>query len=64
MNKEQLENLFDLTKTPRRKGTSNEMGTGLGLVICKEFIEKMDGRLWVESAENIGTTLFIQLPTA
>ncbi len=64
MNKAQLENLFDLTKTPRRKGTSNEMGTGLGLVICKEFVEKMDGRLWAESSENLGTTMFIQMPTA
>jgi signal transduction histidine kinase len=64
MNKSQLDNLFDLTQTPRRKGTANEMGTGLGLVICKEFVEKMSGRLWVESSENAGTTMYIQMPTA
>ncbi len=64
MNKEQLDLLFDLRNTPRRKGTANEMGTGLGIHLCKEFVERMSGHLWVTSEENQGTTVYIQLPTA
>jgi len=64
MNNEQLEKIFDLKNTPRRKGTSNEMGTGLGLHLCKEFVELMEGHIWVTSEEKQGTTIFVQLPTA
>ncbi len=45
-------------------GTSNEKGTGLGLKLCKEFIEKNNGQLWVESMEQKGTTFYISLPEA
>ena len=64
MNKEQIDDLFNIAKTPRRRGTSNEIGTGLGIIICKEFVEKMGGEIWVESSENTGTTMHIKLPTA
>ncbi len=63
MGKSQLENIFDLVKTPRRKGTGNETGVGLGLIISKEYVEKMGGRIWVESVEDGGTTTYIQLQT-
>ena len=64
MNKEQTDDLFNIAKTPRRRGTSNEMGTGLGLIICKEFVDKMSGEIWVESSVNIETTIYIKLPVA
>jgi signal transduction histidine kinase len=44
------------------KGTSKETGTGLGLIICKEFVEKHNGTIMVESKKNIGTTFTISLP--
>ena len=44
------------------RGTKNETGTGLGLIVCKEFIEKHQGKIWLESEENEGTTFFISIP--
>ena len=46
------------------KGTNNEAGTGLGLMICKEFLAKNDGRLMVESEPGIGSTFSFTLPLA
>jgi signal transduction histidine kinase/Flp pilus assembly protein TadD len=44
------------------KGTSNETGTSLGLVICKEFIEMNQGRIWIESLLNEGSVFYFSLP--
>jgi len=58
------ENINKLFKsTPfTTSGTNNEKGTGLGLPICKELVELNNGKIWVESMVNVGTTFYIQLP--
>ena len=43
-------------------GTNNEKGTGLGLSICKELIELNNGKIWVESKLNEGSTFYVELP--
>jgi signal transduction histidine kinase len=56
--------LFDKTAPYTTRGTANEKGTGLGLILCKEFVEKNGGRIWVESAEDYGSTFYFTLPKA
>lgn len=43
-------------------GTANEKGTGLGLKICKDLIQQINGRLWIESQQGIGTTFYFAIP--
>ncbi|MEO6524579.1 MAG: tetratricopeptide repeat-containing sensor histidine kinase [Mucilaginibacter sp.] len=43
-------------------GTANEKGTGIGLKICRDFIELNKGRIWMESKENIGSKFYVSLP--
>ncbi|MBL3657541.1 ATP-binding protein [Fulvivirga sediminis] len=57
MSMEQQNNLFTNTSgLHSTRGTANEEGTGLGLKLCKEFIERMGGDIWVKSEEGKGTT--------
>jgi signal transduction histidine kinase len=57
-----LENLFQLDVKTNRKGTDDEPSSGLGLILCKEFVEKHGGKIWVESEENMGSTFYFSLP--
>lgn len=62
MTREAIENLFKIETSFTTQGTENEKGTGLGLLLCKEFVEKHDGRIWVESEVGKGSTFRINLP--
>ncbi len=60
--KEDLVKLFQIDKKYTTPGTANEQGTGLGLILCKEFIQKNNGKMEVESEINKGTTFKISIP--
>lgn len=55
---DQLNNIFDRFN----KAKNSVQGTGLGLSICKNIIELMGGRIWVESTEGVGSTFYFELP--
>ncbi len=61
MSKELIDRLFLLNEKTSRKGTEGEPSTGLGLLLCKEFIENHSGRLWVEGEEGKGSTFSFTL---
>ncbi len=61
---EKISKIFSIESQLTTPGTNNEKGTGLGLLICKEFVEKNGGKIWVESTPNIGTSFYFSLPIA
>ena len=52
---EDLSRLFDIGQMHTTKGTEDESGTGMGLLLCKEFVEKHNGRIWATSQVDIGS---------
>jgi signal transduction histidine kinase len=61
MPQQQLNKLFK-SKVDSGHGTNNESGTGMGLLFCKDLIEKCNGKIWVESKPGLGTEFFFTLP--
>jgi signal transduction histidine kinase len=64
INEQDIPKLFRIDTNFSTKGTNRESGTGLGLILCKEFIEKMNGEIWLNSEVGKGTEFFISLPLA
>ncbi len=62
ISEEKLSRLINFEEHVTSYGTGKEKGTGLGLVICKELLGKMNGELEIESQEDVGTTVTIKLP--
>lgn len=62
MKKELMDRLFQMDQKVTRRGTGGETSTGLGLLLCKEFIDRHQGKIWVESKENTGSCFWISLP--
>lgn len=61
---ETIEKLFKISEKISTPGTNSEKGTGLGLILCKEFIEKNKGSIWVESEVGKGSEIYFTLPLA
>ncbi|MEJ5245918.1 MAG: hybrid sensor histidine kinase/response regulator [Bacteroidota bacterium] len=62
MDEAKILQLFSLEKVQSTPGTEKEKGTGLGILICRDFIEKMGGKIAVESKLNEGTTFIVDIP--
>jgi signal transduction histidine kinase len=62
MDKDMIGKLFQIDENTSRKGTDGEPSTGLGLIICKDFVEKHGGKLTVESELDKGSEFCFTLP--
>ncbi len=62
ISKEDMNKLFRIDENITTEGTNRERGTGLGLILCKDFIEKHGGNIWVESKKNKGSTFWFTFP--
>jgi signal transduction histidine kinase len=62
ISEERMDKLFNITQNYSTPGTHNEKGTGLGLILCKEFVERNGGSIWAESRLGAGSTFSFTLP--
>jgi len=61
MSESVIDKLFRIDEKHSTSGTQDEQGTGLGLILCKDFVEKHEGQIWAESAEGIGSNFIFTL---
>lgn len=57
-----IQKIFKIEENISTKGTENEQGTGLGLMLCKELVEKQGGKIWLTSEINKGTSVYFSIP--
>lgn len=62
MSESDVNKLFNLATSFSKQGTKKESGTGLGLIICQEFVKLHNGKIWAESKLGLGTSFFISIP--
>ena len=62
ISKEMRLKIFEINENTTTSGTENEPGTGLGLILCKEFVEKHGGKIWVESETGKGSEFIFTIP--
>jgi two-component system, sensor histidine kinase and response regulator len=62
ISQDKLEHLFDFSKAKPAIGTAGEIGTGLGLIVCRDFAEINKGELTIESEEGVCTSVLVSLP--
>lgn len=62
ISEENIAKLFHIDQKFKNTGTDGEKGTGLGLILCKEFVEKCGGNIWCESSEGEGTSFYFTIP--
>jgi signal transduction histidine kinase len=62
MDEKSVDKLFRIDVSHSTPGTGGEAGTGLGLILCKELVEKQGGKIWVESILNEGSSFYFTLP--